>query len=882
MTRYASLLVLLLLGCAGPSEPVARTPVAPTDAPGDCPAPGQALARTLTAADAIPGETAVGTAGDWILWNDQVAYVITEPDKGSTYYHYGGIVADAVAMDGCDYASEDKLDEVGLVFAKVDLTSFASSEVRAFRGESVELVADGADGGPAILRVHGVDDHYWLVEYELVKAAIRDGGKELSEPYGVEIAVDYILEPDSPVLRVDVHVTNTGDEDVSLVLANLLSFAPSMDLHGYAPNEISAAGLNLDFGMPWLVATDGLDAIAYGIESGNLAYIGISGIEVALDVSQALTTPMTAAPGGTATRSLFLSTAAGGGVEATGPLAEANPAPVANQDFRLERVSGRVVGPDGEGIPGARVAIQAQADGAGWGTVDEVTAGPDGSLEATLPVLDAPWSWRLVARAEGRDDSTPTPFEPGDVDVEVAMEGRGSLQFTVVDGDGAPSPARVHLTRAEDGRTESRWLDGDGDRPLSPGTWAWTATRGYEFAPVSGTLVVPDGGSAALELVMERVVDTSGWVSLDTHVHSSDSPDSRVPPAEVVLRAAAHGLDIVVHTEHEHIVDRSSVAAAAGLDAWTRSIIGEEVTATLPEHLTMFPAEAEGPRGGPVEWYGRDLDELFGLMRERSGGGVNLLNHPSYLDLIEWDRLLAEPGVDDPTLFGFAPDAALWSWDLDGMEVMNGHSSPFDRGRWFNWQSMINAGHPLIAVGCSDSHNGDKVGFPRTYVPAASDLPAEVTDEEVVAAFQGGQAQASSGAFARVLAGGAADLGDLLPLDADTVPLDLHIEALPEIDVTFVSVFVDCDEVLTVAADDPDGVVKLSAVLDVPLVRGEDAAITVAAFGEGRLPLGLPQFDASGVPRVLTSPVYIDGNGDGVFTGGGGRECAVFLEGPAD
>ena len=32
MTRYASLLVLLLLGCAGPSEPVARTPVAPTDA----------------------------------------------------------------------------------------------------------------------------------------------------------------------------------------------------------------------------------------------------------------------------------------------------------------------------------------------------------------------------------------------------------------------------------------------------------------------------------------------------------------------------------------------------------------------------------------------------------------------------------------------------------------------------------------------------------------------------------------------------------------------------------------------------------------------------------------------------------------------------------
>lgn len=879
MAARTLLPLLALLGCGGPAE-APRFPALDTAGPETCPAPGQALARQLQDGESLPGETAVGTAGDWILSNGLASFVITEPDKGTTYYHYGGIVADAVAMDGCAYASEDKLDEVGLVFAEVDLSSFASSEVRAFRGESVELVADGTDGGPAIVRVHGVDDHHWLVEYELVVAALGDGGKALSEPYGVDVAVDYILDPDSPVLEMQVHVTNTGSELVELVLAGLLSFGPSLDLHGYAPNVVSAAGLDLDFGMPWLVATDGTDALAYGVEAGNLAYVGISGVEVAVDINQALTAPLAAAPGGTASRSVYLSVASGGGVSATGPLADANPEPLLNQTLTLEPVTGRVVGPDGAGIAGARVEIQAQAPGAGWGTLDEATSGPDGSISAQVPVVGSGWAFRLVARTDGRDDSLPVPFSPGDTGVVVPMEGRGSLAVRATDGEGTAAPVRLHLVRQEDGRTEHRWVAGEGTRPLSPGTWDWTATRGYEFAPQRGTVTVPEDGEAALSVSLDRVLDTTGWVSVDTHVHSSDSPDSRVTPEGVVLRAAGHGLDLVVHTEHEHIVDRSGVAAAVGVDAWTRSIIGEEVTATVPEHLTMFPAEPEGPRGGPVEWYGRDLDELFGLMRERSGGGVNLLNHPSYLDLISWDDVLAEPRMDDPTLLGLAPDAALWSWDLDGIEVMNGHSSPFDRGRWGHWQSMLNAGHPLVAVGCSDSHSGDDIGFPRTYVPAGSDRPADVTDAEVVEAFQGGQAQASTGAFARVRVDGTAGLGDLLTTDAETVALDLHLEALPEVDVTFVSVFVNCDEVLTVATDDPSGVVKLSRVLAVPLPDGEDAALTVAAFGEQRLPLGLPQFNPNRVPRVLTSAVYVDRDGDGAFSGGGGRECAVFLEGP--
>lgn len=872
-----AVLLLALMSCKdAPKAPVASAD--DTAVPGDCPAPGMAMARVMGPDDDIPGDAAVGTAGDFILQNEHAAYVITEPGKGSTYYHYGGIVADAVPMDGCAWAGEDKLDEVGLVLAEVDLASFNESVLRGFRGDSAEVLSDGSDGGPAVVRVTGTDDYFWVVEYTLIAGAIDDGGRPLSEPFGVEIVVDHILEPDSPVLRTEVGVRATGDTQRELALAGLISVGPTLDLHGYAPQQITAFGLDLGFGMPWLVATDGEGALAYAVEDGSLGYVSISGVNAAVDIQQALSEPIVVAPGITDTRAVFLAVGGAAGVSATGPLAEANPGAVPDQPFAVEFVTGTVVDPVGAGVGGVRIAIEAQAPGADWGVVDEAISDADGGFRLPVLAFDDAWQYRLRPMPEGRDAGAQVPVSPGDVDVQVGVGAAGAVAFDIGDGDGGVDAARVVFVRAEDGREETRWMVGEGTALLPPGDWDWVATRGFEHAVQTGSVSVPDDGEAALFLTMERVVDTTGFVSVDTHVHSSDSPDSRVLPEDVLTKAAAHGLDIVVHTEHEHIVDRSGLAAELGVAHLTRGIVGEEVTATIPEHLTMFPAEPVGPRGGPIEWYGRDIAEIFGMMRERSGGGVNILNHPGYLDRIDWDPILAEPTATDPTLYGLPADGALWSWDLDGIEVMNGHSSPFGNRRWRNWQSMVNAGHPVIAIGCSDSHGGSDIGYPRTYVPALSDVPGEVADAEVVDAMRAGRAQASSGAFARVTGPGGATLGDLVALEGETVDLDVHIEALPEVDVDWVSVFVNCDEVLAVPATDPDAIVKLSETISVP-VDG-DAAITLAAFGSERYPAGLPNFNPDGVPRVLTSPIYVDGDGDGTFSGGGGRECAVFLTPP--
>jgi hypothetical protein len=244
------------------------------------------------------------------------------------------------------------------------------------------------------------------------------------------------------------------------------------------------------------------------------------------------------------------------------------------------------------------------------------------------------------------------------------------------------------------------------------------------------------------------------------------------------------------------------------------------------------------------------------------------------MDLISWDYVSAAPTLADPTLLGLAPDAALWAWDLDGVEVMNGHGDPFADGnlRFEKWQSMLNAGHRVIAVGCSDDHGGDEVGFPRTYFP--SDADARTFDlQEVVDAFRAGQAIVSAGAFARVTVDGQ---GPGAMVDAvRAVEVELEVLAPRAIDVTHAVVFANCDEVARVDADDPTGVRKLAAT--VPVGVDGDTQIVVAAFGAGRLPLGLPDFDPTHVPRVLTNAIYVDADGDGTFSAPGGRVCAYEL-----
>ena len=871
--------LLLLLACNKDDVQNGEGPALPVDY-GEglfsegCPTSEKALAREIGVSDTLPGKVAVGTEGDFLLANTHAAFVITDPVGQSTYWYYGGALADAAPMDGCN-AGEDKLDDLGFVLVEIDLLAVEQSEVRAFRAESVTVLNDGSDGQAAIIRAVGTDDFHWLVEYTLIRDATDQGGRPLSDPFGAEITVDYILEPNSSVLQIEMTVENVGDDSFNLIEAALISYGHTLSTYTYASQTVDLAGFRFEAGLPWSLATDGDSAYAWGIEDATLATMSIAGINIAVDLTQ-LTNGFDLSPGQNRTLTRFFSVGASGGPSATAPLLEATQMPLLDQPATVGEVSGQIVDHAGQAVQ-ASVVVEAQAPDADWAVLDVVSSASDGTFALVIPDFEQPWQFRVFVRAEGRDDSASATVVPGDTGVSLVAEPHGALSYAITDGSGAASPGRLYLKR-DDGARLDYWLADTGEVGVPPGHWDWTVTRGYEYQPARGSFDIADDGTVAIDPVLAHVVDTTGWMSADSHVHSADSPDSDIEEGDQLLHAAAHGLDIVIHTEHENIVDRSTVPSDRGLDAWVNNVIGEEVTSVAIEHMTMFPAVPDGSlRGGPVEWYHHDIERLFGAMRERSGGGVNLMNHPSYLDQILWDQETASPLLNDPTLLGLQADAALWSWNLDGIELMNGHGNIWADGnrRFDNWMSMVNAGHQLVGVGCSDDHHGGGTGFPRSYFPSSSDAPADLNTAELVDGYKSGALITSAGGFARVDIGGSGP-GELVSDDDGWVDLTVHLEALGEVDMTHFVVFANCDQVDSVLVTDPYGVEKFSGV--VPLNIVGDTHVVIAAFGADNLADGLPQYDATKVPRVLSNPIYVDADGDGLFSAPGGRLCSYDLD----
>ncbi len=836
-----------------------------------CAEPGTSLAREIGVSERLPGAVAVGSKFDFLLANDVAAYVVTRPEAGSTYFHYGGIIADAVAMADCEAQHDDVLDEVGLVLGTIDLLDFDASILHAFRANEVAVLADGSDGGPAIVRATGTDDMYWLVEYELIRSAVHSGGRPLSSPWGLEVTVDYILDPGSSVLRIEWDLGNpSATESYSLMTGALMSLAPSLDSYGVGTSSVSFGGVTLGAGIPYLVASDGEGAFAFGVEAGNLGTTEISGILVALDLDQVIQDSIQLPPGGTGTSSMLVSVGAGGGGAASGPLIDESPQRVPNSTAIARTITGFVRDTAGQPVSEGHVVVWADG-GAGSVPFDADWSGANGSFSVVIPDFDSdPWIFDLWVSAPGRGLVGPLSLQ-GTTSVDAVVGDAGGVALSVSEG-GQPVPARVVFVR-DDGLRSDIWTVGTEAVPLAPGSWSYTVTRGFEYEPVVGNVEVSPGDPINVSVAIVRVVDTSGWMSIDTHVHDSNSPDSRVLPEDQVRHAAAHGLDIVLHTNHEHIVEERQIPFESGLSAFVASMVGEEVTASVPEHMTMMAVAPDGTgRGGPVPWYQMGLTELFSAMRERSSGGLNFFNHPGYMDLVDWDPVTATPGITDPVLLGLAPGTAIWSWDFDGIEVMNGFQSPFAQGngRFEKWQSALNAGHRIFPLGCSDDHGGDEVGFPRTYFPYLAESPADLDEAEVLATLATGAVVVSGGAFARVEMAGAGP-GEVVSASG-SVDLSIAVTAPSAIDVTHVVVFANCDEVARIETTEPHGIVKLETIL--PLTFSSDTHVTIAAFGADFLPLGLPQFSSTAVPRVLTQAIFLDVDGNGVFDAPGGRVCA--------
>ncbi len=305
---------------------------------------------------------------------------------------------------------------------------------------------------------------------------------------------------------------------------------------------------------------------------------------------------------------------------------------------------------------------------------------------------------------------------------------------------------------------------------IRPGTYQVIASRGPERTIARKTVTVLAGKEVHVDLDLRRVVDTEGYVSADFHVHSARSFDASVPLEDRVRSYAAEGVEVLVSTDHNFITDLAPATKKLGLGDALKTVIGNELTTSLPTptfpqgfgHHNVFPVKVDplaSRRGAPQTEYVPAA--IFYDRMELNNPGVEKvvqLNHPraglAGLTIIGlFNTIGFDPTKEVPApLLLASPFSGKSSLGFDAMEIFTSSSIGELQQARNDWFGLLNQGIVKTATAVSDSHRAivEAAGFPRSYVAVPSDVPAEVTDQDLVEGVKSGNVLGTSGPYIRL------------------------------------------------------------------------------------------------------------------------------------
>ncbi|MSR62644.1 MAG: hypothetical protein EXS08_09400 [Planctomycetes bacterium] len=370
----------------------------------------------------------------------------------------------------------------------------------------------------------------------------------------------------------------------------------------------------------------------------------------------------------------------------------------------------------------------------------------DGANELTVRAKGDPNDDLSVGRVRLCASSLREVAHLGRVLVRVTDKASGEAlpaRLTVADSSGR----LVDLYYAERPTTAVRpgiayTQDGTATLEVPAGTVHVWASRGMEWSAAEQVLEVGYAKEARVAFSLEREVDTRGWVAADTHIHTltfSGHGDASVE--ERMLTLAGEGIELAIATDHNHQTDYRPYQQKLALSPWFTPVVGNEVT-TDNGHMNAFPLDPAQPIPPHEE---TDWKKLVSGIRAR-GAQVVILNHPRW----------PEDGKDPLTKFGFdeqtGKNAAGQEFTFDCIELVNSDCPTAPTKLVLPaWYALLEAGKRFTGVGASDSHAvGVIVGQGRTYVPSATDDPAQIDVAAACRAFKEGRVSVSLGMFATI------------------------------------------------------------------------------------------------------------------------------------
>jgi hypothetical protein len=201
-----------------------------------------------------------------------------------------------------------------------------------------------------------------------------------------------------------------------------------------------------------------------------------------------------------------------------------------------------------------------------------------------------------------------------------------------------------------------------------------------------------------------------------------------------------------------------------------------------------------------------------------------------------------------------------------------------------DWFGLMGAGLPIAAMGNSDTHQvAEGVGYPRTYVFTGDDDVTAVDEAALQTAVRAQRTAIAQGCLVTLTVDGVPRMGHADVVDvAAAGRVRVRLQAPPHVGVGRLELYVN-GRVQPLVADGTALAVEPTGAISLPL----DSVTTAAAAGVDRLDhalSGLPlSADAivvvlsrggrglaptgGGETLCVSPPLYVDGDGDGRFTG---------------
>lgn len=462
-----------------------------------------------------------------------------------------------------------------------------------------------------------------------------------------------------------------------------------------------------------------------------------------------------------------------------------------------------------------------------------------------------------------------------------------TMQIEINDSSGQQLPGRITITNRDgtmvpvgassDGELAVRegvlyTVSGSASFGVAAGQYTIFAGRGMEYSVGSTNVTIEAGQHLRRTIVLDRVVDTEGWIACDTHVHTvTHSGHGDATIEERMVTIAGEGIELPIATDHNKHIDYEPIANQLRARSYFTPIIGNEVT-TQQGHFNIFPVRAgvATPDHTVTDWQSLH-DEMFSVPNVR----VAILNHGR--DLHSGFRPLSPrhhlsisgENLDDRVL------------PANAMELINSAAVQTDPMQLFlDWCGMINRGQSVTPVGCSDSHDVSRyiVGQARTYIRCDDAEVSAIDIEAATRAFLEGRVVVSYGMFLNLRANERFGPGELVPLRANDLRVTAEVHAPDWVHPSQVALYVNgqmhqshrlrpIDEI-----GKPARIWRVEWTIPRPEIK-HDLWLTAVARGEGvsaaywptAKPYQPDSTDFSPYTFASTGPLKIDADGDHEF-----------------